>query len=303
MSFGGKLKSKKRFIFISILVLPWISALSGCALFMPREIRLAEERMTKEAQKLESESPSHSRISEWSGARVHLMEVKSDPSKPLIFFVHGSPGSWKGWSEYLNDPDLRAKANLIAVDRPGFGESNPGHAEKSLQKQADLFGSLLGQLPSSQKVILVGHSFGGPVVARMAMDYPNQVNHLVILAGSIDPNLEKTQWYQYPADWWAFRWLVPSALVVCNQEIMALKPYLSEMLPLWSKITHGVTVIQGTDDDLVPAANADFAEKVLVNAKPLKVIRLEKMNHFIPWSQFALVKKEILDVVASMNQK
>jgi len=273
-------------------------ALSACSLFMPKEIVKAEERMQSEAQKIKDETPSHSRFSESEGHRIHAMEVSGEPTRPLIVFVHGSPGSWEGWAQYLNDPELRSKANMIAVDRPGFGESNPGTVEKSLEKQAALLASLIKRADRKQKVILVGHSFGGPVISRMAMDFPEKFSDLIILAGSIDPSLETTQWYQYPADWFVFSWMIPGDLVVCNREIMAVKPQLEQMLPFWSRITQGVTVIQGTADDLVPPGNADFAEKVLVNAKPLKIVRLPQMNHFIPWSKYELVKTEILATLA-----
>ena len=81
---------------------------------------------------------------------------------------------------------------------------------------------------------------------------------------------------------------------MANREIRALKSELEAMLPLWPKINQRVSVLQGDKDDLVPAANADFAQKVLTNTTSVDIIRLPDMNHFIPWSRYNLVKAEIL---------
>jgi pimeloyl-ACP methyl ester carboxylesterase len=52
-------------------------------------------------------------------------------------------------------------------------------------------------------------------------------------------------------------------------------------------------VIQGEKDMLVHPKNADFAERMLVNSKSLKVVRVDTMNHFVPWSHPQLIKKAI----------
>jgi pimeloyl-ACP methyl ester carboxylesterase len=225
---------------------------------------------------------------------MHYVEVGGAGVKPLVLFIHGSPGDWEAWVQYLNDTNLIARANLIAVDRPGFGGSGAGQAERSLETQCNDIAPLLERAAPGQRIILVGHSFGGPVACRLAMDHPDKVTDIVILAGSIDPGQEHTKWYQYPAEWAIFRWMVPSGLVTANREIRALKGGLMQMMPLWPKMRQRVTVIQGEADDLVPPENADFAKSHLTNAQSLDIIRIPGMNHFLPWRQYDLVKSEII---------
>ena len=122
------------------------------------------------------------------------------------------------------------------------------------------------------------------------MDHPDKVTDLIILAGSIDPGQEHTKWYQYPADWAVFRWMVPRELETANREIHAIKVFLNAMLPLWPEIHQRVTLIQGGADDLVPPENADFAARMMTNARPLEIIRLPGVNHFLPWKKYELVK-------------
>ena len=264
-------------------------------MMMPPEITAMESRTGAEAQKLQQEDPAAFLSYHVGERRMGYVKVGRGPDKPLVIFIHGSPGNWRGWADYLIDPELTQKAELIAVDRPGFGESGAGLVERSLVQQARAIAPLLDQVAPGRRVVLVGHSFGGPLVARLAMDNGSKVTDLVILAGSIDPEMEQTAWYQYPADWPVISWMLPGALVVTNREIRALKDELVAMLPLWPQVTQRVTVMQGGKDDLVPPQNADFAEKMLTRAESVRIIRLPEMNHFLPWTRYAQVKAVILE--------
>ena len=267
-----------------------IIGLTGCSALMPHEIQVMERQASANAAWLRAEKPEAFRTMTVGDRKMHYVEVTDADPKPLILFVHGSPGDWSGWSQYLTDAELQQRAHLIAVDRPGFGDSDGGKVERSLFKQCEDIAPLLDKAVPGQRVIVVGHSFGGPVVSRLAMDYSGKITDVVILAGSIDPEQEHTKWYQYPADWTVFSWMLPDGLVVANREIRALKPELSRMLPLWSNITQRVTVIQGEKDDLVPPENADFAERMLTRAASVHIVRIPEMNHFIPWTRYEVVK-------------
>lgn len=270
------------------------ACLAGCSLVMPHEITAMEKQSRAGVAQLKAERPNAFRHYQVGSQPMHYVEVTDHDAKPLILFIHGSPGDWSGWVRFLNDPELRQKAHLIALDRPGFGESGPGQVERSLVKQCQDIAPLLAHAIPGQRVIVVGHSYGGPVAVRLAMDYGSQITDLVILAGSIDPGQEHTEWYQYVADWPVVDWLLPRPLVVANREIRALKPELTTMLPLWPKVTQRVTFIQGEEDNLVPPENADFAQKMLTHAAALTIIRIPQMNHFLPWTKYEIVKAEIL---------
>ena len=279
---------------IITLVLIVAGGLAGCALAMPREIKQIEKDTGRAADQLQAEQPGAFHDLAADGRSIHYVAVGEGRGKPLILFIHGSPGDWKAWARYLNDPDLRQRAQMIAVDRPGFGGSGGGQVERSLGRQCAEIAPLLDRAAPGQQIMVVGHSYGGPVAVRLAMDYPGKVTDVIILAGAVDPGQERTMWYQYPADWWPFTWVLPGALVVANREIRALKGELTAMLPRWREVTQRVSILQGDQDDLVPPENADFAEQHLTRAASVQVIRIPKMNHFIPWIKYELVKAEIL---------
>ncbi len=114
--------------------------------------------------------------------KINYLAV-GDNNLPLVIFVHGSPGSLSAFIDFMADTNLLSRAQLISVDRPGFGYSNFGYAEPSLEKQSADLKPILEQHKNHRPIILVGHSLGGPVIARMAMDYPELIDGLVLVAG------------------------------------------------------------------------------------------------------------------------
>lgn len=234
------------------------------------------------------------------GEHIHYVQVGSNCTASIVF-VHGSPGDWRGWAGFLADSTLQKLGCLVAVDRLGYGQSQPGVAHTSLQEQAAVFGPLLQQLHQQGPVILVGHSYGGPVVARMAMELGEWADGLVIVAGSISPEDETPQWYNNLASAKALQWVLPEDMRVSNLEIMPLKKELQDMLPLWESITQPVVIIHGTTDQLVPVANADFAAQVLTHADTLIINKVPKTGHLIPWKKPELIDTAILPLLHHLH--
>lgn len=237
---------------------------------------------------------------QYQGRQIHYAFIGNDTLPPLIF-VHGSPGSWDNYKAYFKDEKLLQRFQIFAIDRPGFGKSDFGWAETNLKAEAEQLIQILNFIKSKVKPILVGHSLGGPVVSRMAMDFPEKVGALLILAGSIDPQQEKKEWFRKPGKWLGKIGVLPKILDVSNTEIMALKNELIKMLPLWNKIQCPVTVIHGTADVLVPVENAHFAQRMLKHNTKTRFVYIKNENHFLPWRQYDLVQKNILELAEKIT--
>lgn len=283
------LKFSKRLLIGYIILFIISQFFSSCLTFKVNQKEI-DEKFAGYSQK-----PLQHQI-EVQGVKMNYAEIGLD-SLPVAFFVHGSPGSWGGFIDFMKDSVLLKKVKMVAVDRIGFGNSDFGNGEKSLIVQAELLKPIVAKYKKTgKKIILIGHSLGGPMIARMAMDYPELIDNLIIVAGSIAPDLEPNEkWFRIPMDFMPISLLIPASFRASNREILYLKPELEKMLPLWKNIRQPVIVIQGGKDILVSPKNADFAEKMLVNAKSLKIVRVDTMNHFVPWSHPQLIKKAILE--------
>jgi pimeloyl-ACP methyl ester carboxylesterase len=227
--------------------------------------------------------------------RINYLITGND-SLPLVVFVHGSPGSLSAFIDFMDDTVLLQNTQMVSVDRPGFGLSNFGYAEPSIEKQVLDLKPILEKHKGNRPVILVGHSLGGPVIARMAMDYPQLVDGLIFVAASIDPDLEPHEWFRAPLATPFLKWLLPRSLRASNDEIYQLKPQLENMIPLWPKIQCKTIFIQGDKDELVDPGNAAFAKKMIVNA-PFEEVIYPGMNHFVPWSHPFLIRDAILKII------
>ncbi|MEM9918821.1 MAG: alpha/beta hydrolase [Bacteroidota bacterium] len=263
----------------------------GCFSF-----RQSDQEQCDYMQERQQELPFFPRY-ELDGRQMQYTQIGRDnDGRSAIIFLHGSPGSSGAYLDYLADTSLSRIATLISVDRPGFGYSDFGKAERSLERQSLLMEPILEKF-KQRKVVLVGHSYGGPLAARMAMDFADQITGIVLVAPSIAPELEPGIWWRKIIDWWGIRWLIPPAFRVCNQEILPLKEELEAMLPLWPKITAQATIVQGSKDKLVPMENAFFAEKMLTNSQKVVVDMVDGGDHFILWSEYDRVKKAILEML------
>ena len=236
-----------------------------------------------------------------NGRSIHYVEV-SETVKPLIVFIHGTPGSWHNFAAYMTDEELTRRANLIAVERPGFGKSDYKQVIRSLQMQAEFLRPVLERNASGHGALVVGHSLGATIAVRMAMDYPELLCGLVLVAPSLDPELEKPRWYNRLAASSLVRWAVPTDLALANQEVMTLERELRNMLPLWETINLPVTVIQGEKDALALPANADFAERMLKNDRT-RITRIKDAGHFILWKQPHIIQDAILKALEQNCQK
>lgn len=255
----------------------------------------------KETQKYFEKSPIKPSFHHYKVGKRAIKYVSiGNDSLPTAIFIHGSPGSWSAWIDFFKDSLLLSQVKMVAIDRPGFGHSDYGKTEKSLEKQVALMKPALEKYQKNRPVILIGHSLGGPLIARMVMDYPDLADALVFVAPSIDPDLEKVLWYQKVGNWFLIRWMLPGSIKASNQEILPLKEELSLMLPYWKNIKQPAVYIHGTKDQLVPVANTDFAKKMLVNA-PVEYVIIEGMNHFVPWSNPELIRNAILKLVQELK--
>jgi len=117
--------------------------------------------------------------------KVHY-EDWGNRSGPAILSIHGA-SSHTGEVETSMLPLLQANYRVVAYDRPGHGytRDRPKDAEQ-LRVQAEIAAGVIEGLGLERPIIL-GHSYGGGVALRLAVDRPDLVGGLVLLAPASHP--------------------------------------------------------------------------------------------------------------------
>ncbi|MBK6933316.1 MAG: alpha/beta fold hydrolase [Saprospirales bacterium] len=291
----GKRKSRRIWYVLSGLFLLWFFSIQAGCLAMRTPDRKWSAELQKKGQQI---APVFHDIPVPGYRTIHAVSVSRSDTLPLVALVHGSPGSADAFLSYLADTALTAVARLVSVDRPGFGYTTGfGRPEGSLYWQSEALYAVVRKLANGRKVVLVGHSMGGPVIARFAMDHPAAVAGLILVAASIDPDLEKHPWWQSAVDAPPLCWLTPKSLWASNREILLLEHELRQMLARWQAIRCPVTAVHAADDRLVPFANVEFARKMLVNCPDFRRKTLSAGDHFILWSRQDVVRASILQLL------
>lgn len=279
--------NRRRFYILAVLIAASLLLLNSCFTF-----RMSDAKVERQFRKQQLGTTIRRQSLNSCDYPVRVVGGPVDANKDVaLFFVHGAPGSSQDFYSYLQDSLLLSQANLYSVDRPGYGYSNFGKAEVSIQKQAEIVAELIAQLPE-QKVIIVGHSFGGPIAA-LASVYTSKIVAAVMLAPAIDPAHEKILKIAYLGKWKATRWFVPKAMRVAADEKFTHVAELSKVQNLWPQVSVPVTHYHGTKDVLVPYENIHFSAKVFEPAS-FKAITLDNENHFLPWTQHELLQRELL---------
>lgn len=112
--------------------------------------------------------------------RISALRTPTRPDADWkVVIITGTPS----WSEYWAPTIAGAPTNreIIVADRPGFQTSEPEGAVRDLAKQADALSPMLEAHPS-QRVLLVGQSFGAPVATLMAARYADRVDAVVLVS-------------------------------------------------------------------------------------------------------------------------
>jgi len=226
------------------------------------------------------------------GFNLHYVKVGSD-TLPTLFFIHGSPGSWDAFKEYMLDSSLLAKYRMISIDRPGFGYSDFGDA-KDLPTNSKLISSVIQKENNNKPLHLIGHSIGGPIVIQLAQDNPNSFGSLTILAGSISPIDEPKEYWRYFVHYSPVKWLWPGAFRPSNAEIIYFKKDLKRLDTGYARITMPVMFIHGSADKFVSIKNVYYGLTKLASNKMVRTIIIPNANHFIPWQHYQEIKSHLL---------
>ncbi|HIE45843.1 MAG TPA: alpha/beta hydrolase [Flavobacteriaceae bacterium] len=281
-------KKRHKLLFVIVLILAMINS---CV-----TLRKSDKQTIKKFNKVGQTPIIYHDIFEGKQIRW-IADKEFNKNVPTIIFVHGAPGSSDNYFKHLQDVDLQKKANLVAVDRLGYGYSNFGKAEVSIAKQAEMIG-FIAKKYHENKIILIGWSYGGTIVGKMAMNNTNYA-HLILIAPALSPKDEKHFWFGNFAKWKATRWLVPKVFQVAEDEKLAHANELEKIENDWQSIKTSITYYHGDKDRLVTYKNMQYL-KSKIDSSILKTVTIKKGSHFIIFKNYDLIKKEMLSVLEKL---
>ena len=101
--------------------------------------------------------------------------------RPVIF-LHGWLGSWRYWFPTMER--VAENFRTYSFDFWGFGESRRKDTNESIQNYSDQVIRFLDEL-GIDRVLLVGHSMGGMVALKTAINHPRRVSRVAAVGAPI----------------------------------------------------------------------------------------------------------------------
>ncbi len=109
-----------------------------------------------------------------------------------MVLVHGLGDDHRAWRRTL--PDLVLSRRVILYDLRGHGATSLGTPAGTLAQLGEDLAGLLDAL-DLERALIVGFSLGGTIAMRIALDHPDRVTGLVLVATSSRVGRAAADWY------------------------------------------------------------------------------------------------------------
>jgi len=246
---------------------------------------------------------------EVNGANLHL--VMKGKGRPVVL-IHGNPGSCQDWSR-LYAP-IASRYRAIAFDRPGHGHSDrPNHRPITVEVQAEMLNAALTHL-QIERPIVVGHSWGGSLALVYALQYPEAISGVVLLAPAAYESDDGVSFLSKLPGWpvigdvlnFLFTpllgpWLVRTDIAKAFAPDPVPKKYLRHVLAEWTRPKK--VKWYSVDDALLNESLPKFADRYPEISVPLAIVtgdadqivpaveNAERLHRALPHSHFNLLPR------------
>jgi pimeloyl-ACP methyl ester carboxylesterase len=217
---------------------------------------------------------------------------------PVIFILHGWGSSSDSWTE-VQKMLVEKGYQVIVPDLPGFGKTAAPPMVWGVGEYAEFVNEFIDLLTlkvnKSQKVVLVGHSFGGQTAIQFAVTHSEKVEKLVLVAAAgvrRTPGVFKKLVAGVAKTASFILYLVPSQelrMNIKNAMYMAIrrrdyvrtqgimrdifkKVITQDLTAKFSKISVPALIIWGDKDELTPVQDAYLMDELIPNSK-LEIIK------------------------------
>ena len=117
------------------------------------------------------------------GLNIRYLETGKGKKKHVLF-IHGLGSAADRWMKIPDD--LSSDFHSIAIDLPGFGESDkPENLDYTIDQFRKIIVSFLKEIfLQNEKIALIGHSLGGYIASEIAIQIQNHIQQLVLIDSS-----------------------------------------------------------------------------------------------------------------------
>jgi pimeloyl-ACP methyl ester carboxylesterase len=257
------------------------------------------------------------------------------PDAPRLLLLHGTPGTLLNWTPVVfgdtSFEGLNSSFDITAIELPGHGMSDDGLEPKTFQECADFIAAVADALELMPSIV-VGHSYGGEVSWRLALDRPDLLEALVLVDSSGYPR-QDDEWLpeeqamrDLPGAGWG--WLLNSPERIAS----ALEPHFRDTPPEpfstetflvcddavnWRTMVNlardengtrspelrelamPTLLVWGVDDVAYPVEN--FARRFAADIPHAELVLMERCGHYPPLERPAEFVRVLRDRFASEN--
>ena len=140
-------------------------------------------------QALADDMPPAGHFIEIDNARIRYVE---EGTGPAVLILHGASSNAEDMRLALGDHLDGFRA--VYVDRPGLGWSERPDGRWTPEREAALLAELATRLDMERPVV-VGHSWGGAITMRMAIDHGEVLSGIVLIGAPLHSGVGDAAWY------------------------------------------------------------------------------------------------------------
>jgi pyruvate dehydrogenase E2 component (dihydrolipoamide acetyltransferase) len=125
-----------------------------------------------------AEKPPEPQFLDVNGRRMRYLRLGGDPGDPIVL-IHGFGADLGGW--LFNHAALAEDRSVFAIDLAGHGAASKDVGTGTLEDLSAITTGFLDAL-AIKRAHLVGHSLGGAIATRIALEEPDRVSALTLIA-------------------------------------------------------------------------------------------------------------------------
>ncbi len=152
----------------------WLKIIAGLILLVSLSGCISSAVYTNQVQE---KWPAAGVFTPFEGGRLHYYDAGTGD---VVMLIHGASANAREFTSTLM-PKLEDRHRVLVPDRAGLGYSDTFDGSATLAGQARAMAAVL-DAAGGKPAVVVGHSYGGAVALRLALDRPDLVKGLVLLA-------------------------------------------------------------------------------------------------------------------------